>query len=176
MEATRSVRVRFYVAVFDRVDDDALAKQIYFVANAEGTALAPFDCWLLLMTDELRPSATRPRQLATAVVAGFLACCCWIAPARCTACRQQTEHSPSQPRGRAPREEPAAAALPLPLRLSPPPTRCWVGLIVRSAASTARGTGQMRRWPVRWRQNTATRGRLALVKIVSLCKTLFTMP
>jgi hypothetical protein len=42
-------------------------------------------------------------------VAGSLACCCWIAPTRCTACRQQTEHSPSQPRGRAPREEPAAA-------------------------------------------------------------------
>ncbi len=30
------------------VNDDELAKQIYFIQNAEGNALAPFDCFLLL--------------------------------------------------------------------------------------------------------------------------------
>ena len=30
------------------VDDDALAKRLYFAQNAEGTGLAPFDCWLAL--------------------------------------------------------------------------------------------------------------------------------
>ena len=29
-------------------DDDALAKRLYFAQNAEGTGLAPFDCWLAL--------------------------------------------------------------------------------------------------------------------------------
>ena len=29
-------------------DDPALAKRLYFTQNAEGTGLAPFDCWLIL--------------------------------------------------------------------------------------------------------------------------------
>jgi cystathionine beta-lyase len=30
------------------VKDEALAQQIYFLQNAEGSALGPFDCFLLL--------------------------------------------------------------------------------------------------------------------------------
>jgi cystathionine beta-lyase len=30
------------------VRDPALADRVYFVQNAEGTALGPFDCWLLV--------------------------------------------------------------------------------------------------------------------------------
>ncbi|KAK7247777.1 cystathionine gamma-synthase [Aureococcus anophagefferens] len=36
------------------VDDDALAKRLYFAQNAEGTGLAPFDCWLALRGDRRR--------------------------------------------------------------------------------------------------------------------------
>ena len=54
------------------VDDDALAKQIYFVANAEGTALAPFDCWLLLRGLKTMHLRTYKAQDNAVAVARFL--------------------------------------------------------------------------------------------------------
>ena len=54
------------------VNDDALAKQIYFVANAEGTALAPFDCWLLLRGLKTMHLRTYKAQENAIAVARFL--------------------------------------------------------------------------------------------------------
>lgn len=36
------------------VKDDAMAREMYFTQNAEGTGLAPFDCWLLLRGVKVR--------------------------------------------------------------------------------------------------------------------------
>ena len=55
------------------VKDEALAKDIYFLQNAEGTALGPFDCFLLLRglkTLKLRMDAQQANAMK---VAGFLA-------------------------------------------------------------------------------------------------------
>ena len=41
--------------------DPAIAQRLYFSQNAEGTGLAPFDCWLLL-----RGVKTMPLRLARA--------------------------------------------------------------------------------------------------------------
>jgi cystathionine beta-lyase len=51
------------------VKGDALAKDIYFHQNAEGTALAPFDCWLTLRgvkTLALRMGAAQANAVALA--------------------------------------------------------------------------------------------------------------
>jgi cystathionine beta-lyase len=52
------------MALFPQVscNDAALAKQLYFTQNAEGTGLAPFDCWLLL-----RGLKTMPLRLERAM-------------------------------------------------------------------------------------------------------------
>jgi len=54
------------------VKDEALAEEVYFLQNAEGTALAPFDCFLLLRglkTLKLRMDA---QQQGAERLAGFL--------------------------------------------------------------------------------------------------------
>lgn len=47
------------------VNTDELAERIYWTQNAEGTALAPFDCWLLLRSIKTL-SVRLDRQIATA--------------------------------------------------------------------------------------------------------------
>jgi len=47
-------------------NDEVLAKQLYFTQNAEGTGLAPFDCWLLL-----RGLKTMPLRLERAMASAL---------------------------------------------------------------------------------------------------------
>ena len=53
--------------------DPALAKRVYFTQNAEGTGLAPFDCWLLLRGVKTMPLRLERAQKSAGAVARFLA-------------------------------------------------------------------------------------------------------
>jgi cystathionine beta-lyase len=55
------------------VKDDALAEQVYFSQNAEGNALAPFDCFLLLRGLKTLKLRLDCQQRNTAAVLQFLA-------------------------------------------------------------------------------------------------------
>ena len=54
------------------VKDPELAKQVYFFQNAEGTGLAPFDCWLLLRGLKTMPLRLERGQENALAVAQFL--------------------------------------------------------------------------------------------------------
>eukprot|EP00617_Octactis_speculum_P025946 CAMPEP_0185744508 /NCGR_PEP_ID=MMETSP1174-20130828/2649_1 /TAXON_ID=35687 /ORGANISM="Dictyocha speculum, Strain CCMP1381" /LENGTH=440 /DNA_ID=CAMNT_0028417965 /DNA_START=3 /DNA_END=1326 /DNA_ORIENTATION=+ len=54
------------------VKDPELAKQVYFYQNAEGTGLAPFDCWLLLRGLKTMPLRLERGQSNAMQVAAFL--------------------------------------------------------------------------------------------------------
>jgi cystathionine beta-lyase len=53
--------------------DEALAEQIYFLENAEGRALGPFDCFLLLRGTETLKFRQDCQQRSTQTIARFLA-------------------------------------------------------------------------------------------------------
>jgi cysteine-S-conjugate beta-lyase len=54
------------------VKDPELAKKLYFTQNAEGTGLAPFDCWLLLRGLKTMPLRLERAQENAMAVASFL--------------------------------------------------------------------------------------------------------
>eukprot|EP00897_Mesotaenium_endlicherianum_P004979 jgi/Mesen1/4509/ME000023S03881 len=54
------------------VRDEELAKEIYFVQNAEGSALAPFDCWLCLRGIKTMPLRVERQQANAQKIAEFL--------------------------------------------------------------------------------------------------------
>ena len=53
-------------------NDPAVAKQLYFTQNAEGTGLAPFDCWLLLRGLKTMPLRLERAQKSALSVARAL--------------------------------------------------------------------------------------------------------
>jgi cystathionine beta-lyase len=55
------------------VKDEALAEQIYFVQNAEGSALGPFDCFLLLRGTKTLKLRQDCQQRSAQAIARFLA-------------------------------------------------------------------------------------------------------
>ncbi|XP_024523080.1 cystathionine beta-lyase, chloroplastic isoform X2 [Selaginella moellendorffii] len=55
------------------VKDDELAKKIYFLQNAEGTGLAPFDCWGCLRGIKTMPLRVEKQQQNAQVIAEYLA-------------------------------------------------------------------------------------------------------
>ncbi|CAM6083255.1 unnamed protein product [Calypogeia fissa] len=54
------------------VKGESLAKQIYFLQNAEGTALAPFDCWLCLRGIKTMALRVEKQQANAQKIAEFL--------------------------------------------------------------------------------------------------------
>ena len=54
------------------VRDPELAKRVYFYQNAEGTGLAPFDCWLLLRGIKTMPLRMERAQANAMRIARFL--------------------------------------------------------------------------------------------------------
>lgn len=64
------------VAIVRDVDDGAnkkLAESLYFYQNAEGTALAPFDCWLVARGLKTMALRVRQQQSNAVQIAAFLA-------------------------------------------------------------------------------------------------------
>lgn len=55
------------------VNDDSLAQELYFLQNAEGTGLAPFDCWLCLRGVKTMPLRVERQQASAQKLAEFLA-------------------------------------------------------------------------------------------------------